>query len=168
MRDCAILINDRLVSLSHNSLLLIQPPTSPQSSSPRYVRDSESCSECLGLSGLLKRKKIRNIWIFPSNLNTFWGVHVFWTCLKKLEIFGYFHQIWTPFVLNSRSGGWPRHCCNSCTVYVLNRVVSRLNSEFGIPLFMGVASGLNNKSTLVRTSKREQGTRYQGRPNLLW
>ena len=38
MRDCVILINDRLVSLSHNSLLLIQPPTSPQSSSPICVR----------------------------------------------------------------------------------------------------------------------------------
>ena len=34
MRGCVILINDRLVSLTHNSLLLIQPPTSPQSSSP--------------------------------------------------------------------------------------------------------------------------------------
>ncbi len=30
MRDCVILINDRLVSLTHNSLLLIQPPTCPQ------------------------------------------------------------------------------------------------------------------------------------------
>ena len=38
MRDCVILINDRLVSLTHNSLLLIQPPTSPQSSSPICVR----------------------------------------------------------------------------------------------------------------------------------
>ena len=38
MRDCVILINDRLVSLSHNSLLLVQPPTSSQSSSPICVR----------------------------------------------------------------------------------------------------------------------------------
>jgi hypothetical protein len=38
MRDCVILINDRLVSLTHNSLLLIQPPTSPQSSSHICVR----------------------------------------------------------------------------------------------------------------------------------
>ena len=38
MRDCVILINDRLVSLTHNSLLLIQPPTCPQSRSPTCVR----------------------------------------------------------------------------------------------------------------------------------
>ncbi len=38
MRDRVIFINDRLVSLTHNSLLLIQPPTSPQSNSPIYVR----------------------------------------------------------------------------------------------------------------------------------
>ena len=38
MRDCVILINDRLVSLTHNSLLFIQPPTCPQSSSPTCVR----------------------------------------------------------------------------------------------------------------------------------
>ena len=38
MRDCVILINDRLVSLTHNSLLLIQPPTCPQSRSSTCVR----------------------------------------------------------------------------------------------------------------------------------
>ncbi len=38
MKDCVILINDRLVSLTHNSLLLIQPPTCPQSRSPTCVR----------------------------------------------------------------------------------------------------------------------------------
>ncbi len=41
MRDCVILINDSLShtnSLVLNSLVLIQPPTSPQSSSPIWVR----------------------------------------------------------------------------------------------------------------------------------
>ncbi len=33
-----MLRNDRLVSLTHNSLLLIQPQTSPQSGSPICVR----------------------------------------------------------------------------------------------------------------------------------
>ncbi len=56
MRDCVILINDRLVSFTHtthSSSLnpeLLLPPTSPQSSSP--IWRSESWSEWSWLSGL--------------------------------------------------------------------------------------------------------------------
>ena len=39
-------------------------------------------------------------------------------------------------------------------IHVLNRVVSRLNSEFCIPLFLGFDSGLNNKSTVEREFKK--------------
>ena len=38
MTDCVILINDRLVYLTHNSLLLTQHPTSSKSSSLICVR----------------------------------------------------------------------------------------------------------------------------------
>jgi hypothetical protein len=41
-----------------------------------------------------------------------------------------------------------------CTVYVLIRVVNRLNSEFCIPLFLGFDSGLHNKNTLQRVGKK--------------
>jgi hypothetical protein len=49
---------------------------------------------------------------------------------------------------NSRSDD---HTLFHSTVYVLSRVVSRLNSEFCIPLFfLGFDAGLNVKNTLER------------------
>ena len=84
------------------------------------------------------------------------------SCIPEWPKFGLTVPFQTPVVMTQGGGCVPwtvgRITSDHSTDhdYVLSRVVSRLNPEFGIPLFLGFNSGFNNKSIIcIRIKKGE-------------
>ena len=160
MRDCVILINDRLVSLTHNSLLLIQPPTCPQSRSPTFIRvlvrvlgDVGTVEKVLGIDKTLTFA-FWKIWL-PPNLITDW------INLSRLRRFGLksthtTKSSWEFLLLSWRLSRWHLYCpeflqtvirsldtrvqCFKTTSLLGDRCGNRASPEMSFPDMSGTTS----------------------------